>query len=382
MQGTAHVAPGSGAPPPQPEPGAPSLDDRTRQWRERRAGELWAAGFIDRRERWDVTDDGHRVCWLRVRRWHRSRAESLMRGWDVRVSGCGELDDSAVVQCTACGCTHPVYHRCGMVRVCRSCARRAWGRARSRMLPALADAVRSGDWAPTWHCDDDACSCRAVPAVTREELRLLTLTVRHSGDLDADRQRLQRGWVRLRAWFAARGLRKPRMVRVVEVTPGRDDLGHVHAHVVALLPALCFHWLRREWASASEDEGAAFVDVQRPRTMSAEAAARYLATYATKGDDLPPELRAAWLCASYGKRAWTASRGLVEPAGRVPCPEPGCGELSLTRVPVAVVSADAPRGPPPVAWGVAVQPPAPHADDAADPDRWSAARMLSESWTK
>lgn len=148
---------------------------------------------------------------------------------------------------------------------------------------------------------------------------MLTLTLRHSGDLGVDFRALQCAWVRLRAWFAKRGFRGLDFARVLQVTP--SDGGHVHYHVVAGLPPVCYRWLGDAWRAATGDADGQQVDVQRGRGRDPSSAAAYVASYATKGGELDAGLRARWIVATYGRRVISTSRGLLGPVPRAPCPE-------------------------------------------------------------
>lgn len=207
-------------------------------------------------------------------------------------------------------------------------------------------------------------------------LALLTFTVPHSGDLEADRERLRRAWKRLRAWLGASiAWRAPRFVLVIEVTQGEDGKGHVHAHVVTWIPFVDYDALHEAWARAIGWTGApvqahardgsprvnadgtpklvpscARPDVQH---ASVRGAAQYVAKYVAKSAaDLPPDLAARWWEASYGKRIvstsdrfWTAWRT---------CPDCAVLEPIWHRLAYAaphecvtwLFDADCPRGPP------------------------------------
>ncbi len=283
----------------------------------RKAGKLMRAGLLRA-----PTDDpllpipAHRP----VNPWHAARARSLRRGWCERLASCGTELDGVVVFCAACGATHPAKQRCTLRHHCTSCARHYWAKTQKRYVRALGPVVRELRRLPRRApvcCADPECKCARLAKRCSWELRLLTLTVRHTHDLERDFDTLQVGWKRLRAWFAKRGFRKLRYVKVVEVTP--SDGGHVHLHCAIALPPICFDWLTREWRSAVEDAGARGPNLQSRGAASAEAAARYVAKYATKGSALPDEQRAAWHCATYGRRIIATSRGLLQPDEGAPC---------------------------------------------------------------
>lgn len=252
-----------------------------------------------------------------------------------------------VVTCGSCGCVHPAVHRCEQRHCCDVCGRRYWRRTQRRMLASLAPIAtklaRRSRRAPV-RCDDDACGCRRVANRCRWELRLWTLTVPHSGELATDLERLQRGWQRLRGWLSARGFRSLDWVKVLECT--ESDGGHLHAHVIIGAPPICYAWMRREWRLCIDAPDALGVDVQRPKTLTVHAAARYVASYATKGSQLPVAALAKWLPTIYGRRMVSAARGALEPHPPAKCPEPLCGAVGTLARQRDSWSADSPRGPP------------------------------------
>lgn len=333
---------------------ARQIDDATAPWRRRRAAALRKRG---RRHaaRAGLTYEYWPVTWLRPSEWHNARARTMEGGYTKRVVRCGTPMDGVAVMCASCGCLHPAAHRCEVADLCEHCNKKKWAKTRARMLASLTPAVKAvhkrGRRAPIW-CHEPGCKCAKLPPLCRWEMRMVTLTVRHSGDLSADIVTLQDGWARLRTWLDDRGIGGQRYVRVREVTPGEDGLGHVHYHVLLEAPPICYEWLRRAWRAAVKDPGACYPDIQRPpKTMTAKMAASYVAKYTTKGSKLPPELKSRWMEASYGKRTVTCSRGLLDPPAPAPCPD--CKEVGqLGRVsdpvPAPLVGAEtAPsRGPP------------------------------------
>lgn len=140
---------------------------------------------------------------------------------------------------------------------------------------------------------------------------LITLTVRDSGDLRADRNAISQGWRRLRAWLQKRVGSRPFML-VWEVTDGAEGRGHVHAHVVAVWPWVDVHELASEWEAATdgraEPQG---VDMQ---PIPLEQGVGYAASYATKGAPLSSVSDRTWVewqKASWRARSYATSRGLL-----------------------------------------------------------------------
>lgn len=164
---------------------------------------------------------------------------------------------------------------------------------------------------------------RLVPRWT-----LVTLTLRHSGDLTADLTRLRRGWDRMRSWLRAELGRVPPFALVIETTPGRDGAGHVHAHACILLPWVAWGRMRAAWARhvGQDDAQVDFSAAARRGTgrLRPDAAARYVAKYVGKpAKTLETDLLSAWLDASYQRRSVTCSRGLLARTVPAPCAE--CG---------------------------------------------------------
>ena len=258
-------------------------------------------------------------------RWHHARARGLREKID-RIERCG-LDVSAVGIC-ACGDVRLVASRCGDRTACETCRLRAGRRALARSLRALPRML--GEARAAWNA-------RGRLEAHRPGLRLLTLTTRHTGNVQDDRATIQAAWSRHRAWLdrrfnprAARRAGLPRVrlryVAAWEITPGRDGLGHAHLHVALISPRYDYAEARAAWRSHTDggaDTYSAVGSSGRSRS-NGHAAARYVAKYVSKGlDTLPDALAAAWWCASYGRRSIAASRGAWDP--REPCACGACG---------------------------------------------------------
>lgn len=205
------------------------------------------------------------------------RARRLRRPYHERTDRCARA--GVTVRCACPGRRDVRWFTCRQHLVCGHC--------RSKRSKRIGARIRAGV---------EAASSR------RPRLRwhLLTLTLRHSGDVAADRAALARGWRRFykalhRRWgdFS--------YVGTWEVTAGRDGLGHPHAHVVALWP-----W--RDWAVVSalwrqSCPESSHISIERARNV--KRAARYVSKYVAKGveaDEFTPELRARVLAGTYGTR--------------------------------------------------------------------------------
>lgn len=254
-------------------------------------------------------------------RWHDARADGLLRRPET-VAACGTVV-AAVATCAA-GAGRVAMRRCGDRHACSACASRAARRAYARMVESI-DRARRG---------------RAHGrGRSRDVLRLLTLTVRHTGDLRRDRDRIQRAWHRHRAWLRSCAGVRPAYWSVWEVTPGRDGRGHVHLHVILLAPWYDYARAHAAWCAHADGESQRY-DARAVRTRDAARAVSYLAGYLSAGAKdaawraADPALRAAWWAASYGRRVVSAHRGAWSP--RTPAPCPCCG--------VAVMWVAPPRG--------------------------------------
>lgn len=255
--------------------------------------------------------------------WYASRARALERRFLDRASDCCDVWIATLtMMCLGCGVVSEKPVKCGLRAWCDTCATSYRTVVRDRMQRGLEAALASE--MRRWRMR--GCMPGQMPVIT-----LVTLTVRHSGSLAADRHTITRGWQRLRSWLwhVDDGRALP-YVLAWELTPGSDGLGHVHAHVAAVWPFRDLRALDAEWQRATGGHGLT-VDVKgggtRTRKAGAVAAARYVSTYINKGgadDSTPLPMRAEWLRLARTHRAYTASRGLLPERAPAPCVEPGC----------------------------------------------------------
>jgi hypothetical protein len=129
---------------------------------------------------------------------------------------------------------------------------------------------------------------------------LVTLTVRHSGDIAADRKALADGWRRFYKAYNRRFGAFP-YVGTYELTAGTDGLGHIHIHIVALWPYRDWSLLSSLWRAGCPESS--HINFKAGENLT--RAAHYLSKYISKGvqtDDFSPELRARVLAGTYGTR--------------------------------------------------------------------------------
>jgi hypothetical protein len=168
---------------------------------------------------------------------------------------------------------------------------------------------------------------RAELAAARKRYRgavrvvMITLTVRHSGSVAADRERIERGWRAVRK-CAHKRIGKFAFALAWECTPGHDGLGHVHCHVAAVLPFVDFGAMRRAYVAATSGQGLRIdfstkpkprKDGTKPAQWTSDHAINYVSKYVGKGVNVrsfTPTLAARVVSAFAEKRTVTPSRGL------------------------------------------------------------------------
>lgn len=244
--------------------------------------------------------------------WGACRARSIRLDPEERLDTCGVR---AVT--IKCGCRHvrvPV--PCGLRWRCEKCQKRIQARQRHRFTAALS---------MHWHDAELAWRGRGCQRGKRSTWRLVTLTVRHSGDIRKDRDAIVRGWKLLRQWLW-QVIGKFPFALVWEFTEGLDGRGHLHAHVAALWPYVDYGELRAEWLRACPESSR--INIESGANGSRDVAS-YLSKYASKGVDtcgMSPVLAAHVIAANYGQRLVTTSQKFY--VARSPlCPT--CGEFFL-----------------------------------------------------
>lgn len=236
------------------------------------------------------------------------KAVSVLEERSARVASCGTT--YMTVACK-CGPTR-VAVGCGQRWTCEDCRARYYRKVRRDSLSSwnMHENARRRQWQ----------SVGGGPG-SRWGVYFVRLSVRHTGDIAADRASIERGWRRLRGWLCWRlGRDYPEYATrkgtcsfpyemLWECTPGADALGHVHAHVIVMWPFVDWADVHHAWCRVTE--GASnHVAIQKARA-GARGAAVYAAKYASKGVEVGKfagAMAGALLAAWYGKRVVTASR--------------------------------------------------------------------------
>jgi hypothetical protein len=246
--------------------------------------------------------------------WHLARARGVLRDPYQRLADCGR--SGVRVGCACATVVAPVPCRSPL---CPHCERRAQRRLRARAHRgmAAAQAAEHARWLAAGR-----------PRGLQPRWSLWTWGTRHTGDLDADRARLQRTWARLRAVLQKRWRRSFPFLRTWEVTQGQDGMGHVHLHIVILAPWIDYRVISRALDRASGGSTVSWRAEGGTRHVSARAAVRYITKYVTKaGTSVTGPLLGQWLWVSRGRRAWSSSRRLLMQITRTPQVCECCGDL-------------------------------------------------------
>lgn len=293
--------------------------------------------------------------------WHKTRARGLKRALAARQAECGQghaliMACDCKVKLHPCGCGSPLCPACAKVRGARMVKRLEGAMTRQRAI--ALDAWRAKRGAPPrkvrfrgLHRAMLGLQAQAVKANAKAPLKsrrpqwtMLTLTVRHTGDVAKDRETLADAWQRFRkrlgrecGWRRVKGRVKalsPAFAVVWEFTAGDDGLGHVHAHLAALLPWVDWAKLQRHWREAARGESS-HLNLRPWRNLGKDrrggrTPAQELGKYLSKAGQLEgitAELAAAWLDANYARRTLHCSVGFwAGDEGAAPPVCPCCGK--------------------------------------------------------
>jgi len=258
-----------------------------------RAARLWrlaseldcpmSRAYVERRARWA---EGRATAQAMSRE---DKLATCRRRWISFRCGCQQID-------------RPV--GCDATVLCDWCRKRHMRRWRRRITKALGAQQRARR--ALW-------TAAGSPRGREPAVYLVTLTIAHSGDVDADRSELWAAWRAWQKWLTVEVGGSFHYAAVWEVTAGKDARGHVHCHVAALLPWFDYARAGEAWKKCSPRSSSAGIDFTRSR---AESAAKYLSKYVTKGVQLgvlagalAGEVISSW----YGKRKVSTSRQFWKP---------------------------------------------------------------------
>lgn len=252
---------------------------------------LWLDLMTPVRERWEARSaDPLRTTSQRL--YAARRARRLTRPYADRTAQCERA--GTLVRCGCPGRRAIRWYTCRQHLMCQGCQRRRSKKTGAKIRHGLEAAAR------------------VAPRGTR--VVLLTLTIRHSDDVAADRRDLVATW---RAFYRAYRRRWGTFAYVGthEVTAGRDGAGHPHAHVMVLWPYRDWKKIIGLWKSCSvRDPDDVSIDLRV--SHSVKHAARYMAKYVSKGvqtDEFAPGLRARVLAGTYNTRWVFTSRRFWAP---------------------------------------------------------------------
>lgn len=244
--------------------------------------------------------------------WRRCRL--TVRPYEERRRSCGEWAVEGT--CQHCGVVHAWKRACGATMVCADCRRARSKRLTRKLLPAIRLNEQRALF--LWHA-------RGRQRGQRPALTMMTLTLRSVdvADLAQRRRVISAAWNRFRSWWQGKTGRKLSYAWTAECTDGASNQGHVHLHVLTMLPQVDFVALSAQW-DASTDGLGGHIQFSRSR-KSAKSGAAYLAKYASKGVQFASvQTAAAWVRAQHGKRAVSTSRDWWLPD------ESKCGPWALT----------------------------------------------------
>lgn len=246
------------------------------------------------------------------------RARALSRDVAPTLDECGRRQRPQACHCTGAHAgAHSVRFMCRQFMLCDECNRRRASKLKRRMAAGLDAALTSAmtDYRR-----------RGCPRRGRPQIVLMTMTVRHSGDVEADRDAIERGWRRFYKRLHKRGLDAP-YCGAWEATSGRDGLGHVHLHVAIVWPFV--EWkgpkgLRALWLASCPESNHIDLAARRRDGLAStgKSAASYIAKYLSKGvsvDRMGVDLSADVVASAYNRRSVKSSARFWVPLVRRRC---------------------------------------------------------------
>lgn len=226
-----------------------------------------------------------------------ARVARLNSGIRPRLESCGQEGLGIVCGCGPVGAKKT----CRQWWLCTSC--------RARRSPQLGGDIRRG----LEHAleQERAAWGRDGGRGMEPQIRLLTLTAAHTGDLMHDQREIAEGWRKLYKRMHEDTGEKFPYVGVWEVTPGTDGLGHVHLHVAVIWRWRDFWRIREQWERACPSSR--YLDIKKRKdgkASSPSSVGKYLGKYLSKGVDVngfDATLRAEVSAAFYNQRSVLAS---------------------------------------------------------------------------
>lgn len=273
-----------------------------------------------------MTRAGRRVELWKSAEWCENRARSMAMTREALVTTCRSR-----WRTVACGCKRTeLLVGCDQPMLCAWCRAKHWRAWRKRIARSMKAHLRTA--VDAW--------IRGGRKGSKPGVYLITLTMPHSGDLVTDRRVIGEAWGAISKaasyggyyvgdtkseakWWGHHAV-------VYEVTGGKKDDGHLHAHAAVISQWVPYNELRAAWSEACP--GAKYLHVVDPATQAqrskafgrkantASNAAGYLAKYVTKGvepRELTGQKAGEMLVAFRGRRKVTTSRYFWRPlAGR------------------------------------------------------------------
>lgn len=260
---------------------------------------LYASLMEDRRNAWERRAKSEGLTDPQ-RKYAAARARTLSKPYAAKLAKCSL--QGVNVKCGCPGKRDVRWYTCRQHLLCETCRAKRGKKLRPRIRAGLETA---------WKAE--------IQQNHRLQVVLVTLTVRHSGDVGADRATVARAW---RAFYKAyvRRFGKFTYVGVHEATAGRDGMGHAHMHIACIWPrgapgsGTAGDWklLARLWRQSAPTS----TRINFEPSHGAKHAAWYVSKYVAKGieaGDWTPELRTRLVCGTYNTRWLMTSRRFWQP---------------------------------------------------------------------
>lgn len=224
------------------------------------------------------------------------RARSTATATSARVNACG----FGGVWNIKCGCKRTsVESRCNVRHSCDKCA--------TRTRASYASKIEAG-------LRRELVKLQRRGFRDNAQIRMVTLTARHSGDPVKDRETITKAFGKWHRWLRRALGYAPAYAGSWELTTGEDGLGHAHVHLCFVTTNFPYGTARAVWQNAIGDPEATWnIRSSKNPAKSCQYVAKYVCKVQSGVSD---EMHAAWLGGTYGKRVVTASRGML---AKIPC---------------------------------------------------------------